>query len=60
MRRPSLQVIARICDAKIPEEKRGGECFEYTLQSWMQLVFLPMYKQLLKDKAKGAAAKTLN
>lgn len=55
-----MQVIARICDAKIPEEKRGGECFEYTLQSWMQLVFLPMYKQLLKDKAKGAAAKTLN
>ena len=55
-----VQVIARICDAKIPEDKRGGECFEYTLQSWMQLVFVPCFKQLLKDKAKGNAAKTLN
>tara|TARA_B110001452_G_scaffold210263_1_gene180640 strand:+ start:226 stop:396 length:171 start_codon:yes stop_codon:yes gene_type:complete len=53
-------VIARICDVKIPEDQRGGECFEYTLQSWMQLVFVPCFKQLLKDKAKGNAAKTLN
>ena len=55
-----VQCIARICDAKIPEAQRGGECFEYVLQSWMAMVFIPTYKQLLKDKKLGIGAKTLN
>ena len=55
-----VQVIARCCDARIPEEARGGEPFEYTLQSWLQLVFVPTYKRLLKEKARGAGQTTLN
>ena len=51
--------VARICDAKIPEEARGGNPFEYTLQAWLDLVFVPTYKQLLKDKRKGTASRTL-
>ena len=48
-----VQVIARICDAKIPEASRGGEPFEYTLQAWLQLYFIPTYKPILKAKARG-------
>ena len=40
-------------------ETRGGESYEYTLQAWMQLVFMPKYKQLLKDKATGRASKKI-
>ena len=31
----------------------------YTLQNWLHLVFLPTYKKVLKDKARGLASKTL-
>ena len=48
-----------MCDACVPEETRGGESYEYTLQAWMQLVFMPKYKQLLKDKATGRASKKI-
>ena len=56
-RAPSGQV--RCCDAKIPEANRGGEPFEKVLQSWLQLVFVPTYRRLLKDKARGIGSKTL-
>ena len=52
-------VIVRCCDAKIPEANRGGETFEVVLQSWLQLVFVPTYRRLLKDKARGLGSKTL-
>ena len=54
-----VQLIARVCDAKIPEAVRGGAPFERTLQNWLHLVFLPTYKKVLKDKARGLASKTL-
>ena len=44
-----LSLITRICDIKIPEASRGGEPFEHTLQAWLQLVFIPTYKRILKD-----------
>ena len=31
-----IMVLAMICDVKIPEARRGGEPFEYTLQAWLQ------------------------
>ena len=54
-----LQVLARMCDAKIPAAQRNGMAFEYTLQAWIQLQFLPVYKNLLKLKARGVASKTM-
>lgn len=54
-----LPCLAMICDAKVPEHTRGGEPFEYTLHAWLQLVFLPRYKLLLKEKRKGTQKKTL-
>ena len=36
-----------------------GAPFERTLQNWLHLVFLPTYKKVLKDKARGLASKTL-
>ena len=54
-----VQCLAMICDAKVPKETRGGEPFEYTLQAWLQLHFLPVYKRLLKDKQRGTIKKTL-
>ena len=51
--------LAMICDAKVPEATRGGEPFEYTLHAWLQLVFIPVYKRLLKDKLRGTVKKTL-
>ena len=53
------QVVVRICDAKIPEDKRGGEPFENTLQAWLQLMFVPTFRRILKDKARGIGSKTL-
>lgn len=53
------QVVVRICDAKIPEDKRGGEPFENTLQAWLQLMFVPTFRRILKDKARGLGSKTL-
>ena len=54
-----MQVVARCCNAKIPVENRGGEGFEYTLQAWLHYMIVPVYKQLIKDKARGIASKTL-
>ena len=54
---PSGQV--RCCDAKIPEAMRDGQPFEEVLQRWLQLVFVPTYRQLLKDKARGIVKKAI-
>ena len=48
-----LPALAMICDARVPEQNRGGEPFEHTLHAWLQLVFLPTYKRLLKEKRRG-------
>ena len=45
-----LQVVARICNFKVPEEQRRDQPFELTLQSWLALFFLPAYRKLLKEK----------
>ena len=56
-RTPPGQV--RCCDAKIPEAMRDGQPFEEVLQRWLQLVFVPTYRQLLKDKARGIVKKAI-
>ena len=54
-----ISVIVRCCDAKIPEAQRDGAPFEEVLQRWLQLSFVPTYRQLMKDKARGLIKKTL-
>ena len=49
-----VSVIVRCCDAKIPEPMRDGQPFvEDILQRWLKLIFMPTYRQLLKDKTRG-------
>ena len=52
-------LMARVADAKIPKESRGGEPFEYTWHSFLQLIFLPKIKKVIKDMKRGVAKKTL-
>ena len=54
-----VDLLALICDAKVPEDTRGGEPFEYTLHAWLKLRFLPLYKRLLKEKQKGLLKKAI-
>lgn len=55
-----VQVVVRICNAKIPPEMREpGEEFVFTLQRWLKLIFIPKFKQLVKDKQRGIGSKTL-
>jgi hypothetical protein len=56
-----LQVIGRICDARISASSREDpeEELVYTLQRWLHLIFIPTYTRLLKDKARGIGSKTL-
>jgi hypothetical protein len=54
-----VKLVAAVCDTKVPADTRKGVAFELTLQSWLHLIFLPTYKRILKDKARGIAAKTL-
>jgi len=54
-----VQLIAAVCDTKVPADTREGVPFELTLQSWLHLIFLPTYKKILKDKARGVAQKTI-
>jgi len=54
-----VSVVARTCDVKIPEAKRGGGGFELTLQSWLHLYFIPKYEALMKEKRRGTIKKTL-
>ena len=37
----------------------SGEPFELSLQAWLGLLFLPTYKGLLKQKAKGLLKRTI-
>ena len=53
------QVVARICHFKIPERERTGTPFEETLQSWLQLIFVPIFRGLCKLKASGVGKKNL-
>ena len=55
-----LDVLAMICDAKVPEENRGGEPFEYVLHSWLQIQFIPQYKRLLVEKKKNLVKSKIN
>ena len=48
-----------MCNAKVPEASRNGEPFEFTLQAWLHLIFLPTFKGIIKDKARGIGSKTL-
>ena len=36
-----------------------GIKFVYTLQRWLHIIFIPTYKKLLKDKARGIGSKTM-
>ena len=54
-----LQVIARTCHFKIPERERSGTPFEETLQSWLQLIFVPIYRGLVKLKKDGVGKKNV-
>ena len=54
-----VQLIACVCDTKVPAHTRWGVAFEHTLQSWLHLIFLPTYKRILKDKARGIASRTM-
>jgi len=51
--------ICRIANAKIPPEDRGGEPFEFTWRAFLQIVFLPKMKKVIKDMKKGLMKKTL-
>lgn len=53
--------ICRCANAKIPIERRGDppEPFEYIWQSFLQIIFLPKMKAVVKDMRKGVAKKTL-
>ena len=53
------QVLAYICDAKIPPKTREGIPFEETLYSWLSLIFIPTYKRKMKEKTMGIGKKTL-
>lgn len=52
-------LICRIANAKIPASARGGEPFEFTWQAFLQIVFLPKYRSVIKDMKRGLAKKTL-
>ena len=54
-----VQLIAAVCDTKVPADTREGVPFELTLQSWLHLIFLPKFRTILKDKARGIGKKTL-
>ena len=45
-----VQLIAAVCDTKVPADTRKGVAFELTLQSWLHLIFLPKFRTILKDK----------
>ena len=41
-----LEVLAHLCDLKVPAASREGVPFEETFRSWLQLVFIPTYRKL--------------
>ena len=52
-------LICRIANAKIPPKNRGGEPFEHTWHAFLQIIFLPKYRAVVKDMKRGLAKKTL-
>ena len=55
------EALGRICCVKLGlgDGSEMLEPFELSLQSWLGLYFVPTYKRILKDKAKGVLKKTL-
>ena len=47
------KLLARICNCKIPPESRGGAPFETTLDNWLGLQLIPLYRRILNDKVRG-------
>ena len=54
-----IDLLALVCDAKVPEHARSGEPFEFALHAFLQLRFVPTYKRLLKEKSRGLVKKTM-
>jgi hypothetical protein len=54
-------MVCRAANAKIPPEVRGDppEPFEFVWQSFLQIMFLPKMKKVIKDMRKGLMKKTL-
>uniref|UniRef100_A0A7S2E5S3 EF-hand domain-containing protein n=1 Tax=Haptolina brevifila TaxID=156173 RepID=A0A7S2E5S3_9EUKA len=52
-------LVCRIANIKIPASQRGGEPFEYTWQSFLQIIFIPRFRSLIKDMKRGLAKKSL-
>ena len=42
-----------LCNCKIPPESRGGLPFEATLDNWLGLHIIPLYKRIMSDKVRG-------
>ena len=53
--------ICRWANAKIPVELRGEppEPFEYTWQAFLQLIFIPKMRKVMKEMRAGRKRKTL-
>jgi len=49
--------LCRIANAKVPPSVRGGEPFANVWQAFLQIMFLPQVKKLLKDAKRGTAVK---
>ena len=47
------KLLARLCNCKIPPESRGGLPFEVTLDNWLGLHIIPLYKRIMSDKVRG-------
>ena len=47
------KLLARLCNCKIPPESRGGLPFEATLDNWLGLHIIPLYKRIMSDKVRG-------
>lgn len=53
--------LCRCANAKIPAELRGDppEPFEYTWQAFLQILFIPKMRKVIKDMKKGLIKKTM-
>ena len=53
-------VLVRVCHAKLAESQRdNGTPFEHSLHSWLQLIFVPKYRAILKLKKFNIGQRTL-
>ena len=54
-----LQVVVRLCDAKIPPANReNGEEFVFTLQRWLKIMFIPTFKRIIKTTRQRLEARS--